>query len=435
MTSKGYIVLSTTAKGEYTKLQSQSVRSIHVQADDIGYLLEFGRRFTKNDKIGTMGFSRGGLANIIFAFKNKNIDATISIDGSIFSQGWLEDIEQSFYYKPNDFSSNLLMITKNLANPQLNPSTFYDKVKYSDKCLLRFDHDNHNYFSAYYLLTDLIINRDLSEEEKDKYFKFYSEMTEYIGAFLDFYLNGKGEFKEHINKRFKHSFSFAKPERKVLNPDNINFWIMEQGADYVNRIVEDILKYQPDYLTKLSWRDLNNSADEMIREGKYEEAIKVLLLSNRAFPGWYLTNHKLGMCYQEVSNTYEAEKYYKLALLDNPRDVKSIDALRDLKITPEDYHKKRIRDDAIKKYLGKYRVDENRYREIYIKNNDVFILSNYWDRPLKVWPYSETLFLIEEDDTRSNLQLIFQFDNNGKVVSLKTRGLNSGRLGEANIKE
>ena len=80
-------------------------------------------------------------------------------------------------------------------------------------------------------------------------------------------------------------------------------------------------------------------------------------------------------------------------------------------------------------------VDEKRYREIYIKNNDVFILSNYWDRPLKVWPYSETLFLIEENDTRSNLQLIFQFDNNGKVVSLKTRGLNSGRLGEANIKE
>lgn len=77
LASKGYIVVATTAKGEYTRLQGLSSRSIEVQAEDLGYLLDFGRRFTKSDKIGTFGFSRGGLSNLLFALKNKNIDATV----------------------------------------------------------------------------------------------------------------------------------------------------------------------------------------------------------------------------------------------------------------------------------------------------------------------------------------------------------------------
>ena len=125
--------------------------------------------------------------------------------------------------------------------------------------------------------------------------------------------------------------------------------------------------------------------------------------------------------------------HYKEALLDNPKHVNSIKALNELKVNFKDYHIQKINN--LTPYLGTYRVDKKRYRKLYIEDNELYLYSNYWDKPLKIWPYSKELFLIEESEAKNNMQILFQFDKKGKVISLKTRGLNSGKIGEPNLKE
>jgi hypothetical protein len=51
-----------------------------------------------------------------------------------------------------------------------------------------------------------------------------------------------------------------------------------------------------------------------------------------------------------------------------------------------------------------------------------------------MWPYKKDLFLVKNDNGPSNMQILFQFNKAGSVESLKTRGLNSGRIGSANPK-
>lgn len=433
LASKGYLVISSMAKGEYTNSQKHSVRSVHVQAEDLAFLYSFSKKLTKSDKVGTFGFSRGGIANIIFAMKNKNIDATVSLDGSILSQGWLNDIKKSIYYNPTDFNSNLLIITKNLKNPQLNPSTFYDNVKFTDKAFIRYDHAEHGYFSGLNLMYSLVMNNKLSNLEKENIYKFYAEMASYVSEFFDDKIKNNTKFKEHNLKLFKHSYEYKKGKRQPLEPNSIYQLILNEGIDKVNAILKDILKAQPDYLQKLRWRDLDRVSTELTSENRIDEAIKTLQLSNKIFPKWYITNYNLAELYIRIDKKDIAIAHYKEALLDNPKHVNSIKALNELKVNFKDYHIQKINN--LTPYLGTYRVDKKRYRKLYIEDNELYLYSNYWDKPLKIWPYSKELFLIEESEAKNNMQILFQFDKKGKVISLKTRGLNSGKIGEPNLKE
>lgn len=433
LASKGYIVLSTTAKGEYTRLQENSVRSIDAQAEDMAFLLDFGQKFTKSDKIGTIGMSRGGLSNLLFALKNKNIDASISLDGSVFSQGWLDDMRQSLYFHPEDNFSNILMITKNLADPKKNPSTYYDQVKFADKSLIRFDHDKHGYFSALDLVTSILKDHTMSNMEKEKYLSFHVEMIEYCGEFFDAYLKNNYVFKEHPVKKYPHSFDFENAQSKSIAPDLISFWIAEKGIEYVTNIITSIEKKEPGYISKLRWKDLNAIAEEKKQEKKSAEAIKILLLSDQAQPNWYITNYLLGECYKAIGNTTLAIKHYQIALHDNPRHEESIIALKRMNID-HDYHKESIADSMIKNYLGKYEISESNYKEIILKNNELYFISSVASDTMKIWPYSNTLFISDEKDPKQNIQILFSLNNNGQIVSLKTRGMNSGKIGPEFLK-
>jgi tetratricopeptide (TPR) repeat protein len=433
LASKGYILLSVMAKGEYDVLQNRTVRDVHTQAEDLSFLLGFAKRKYKSEKLGVFGFSLGGLANIIFASKHKGIDATISLDGSIMSQGWLDLIEDSEFYNPNDFTSNILLIGKNLKEPEQNPATFYDNVKYADKVLIRYDHDQHSYFSGLNLLYEMVSNDTLAMSEKEKNYQFYAEMSSYVSSFFDMYLKNSSLFEEKGQKLYEHSFTFEKGSKKPLNPSSIGQNIIDNGFHLTNEIINDILTYEKEYLSKLDWRGLQRTSVVLQNGGRLDEAIETLLLSNKAFPDWYLTNYNLGKLYLEKGDTTLSVAHFKMALKDNPRHSESLNSLKSLNRTIPDYHLAKV--ENLEPYLGKYIVDKKRNRRIYVAEGRLYLESNYWDEPVELWPYSKNVFLVESDNPRYNMQVIFEFDEKENVKHLLLRGLNSGRINEPNLKE
>ena len=69
--------------------------------------------------VAALGFSLGGLSNILFADQNKDIDAVVTLDSSVMSKGWLEDLKASSFYNPEGFTAKLLMISN---------FSFYNKI-------------------------------------------------------------------------------------------------------------------------------------------------------------------------------------------------------------------------------------------------------------------------------------------------------------------
>lgn len=432
LASKGYIILSVMAKGAYTELQQRNMNEVQVQAEDLAFLLSYAKRKYTGDMVGVFGFSLGGLANIIFALKNKAIDATICLDGSVMSPGWLDDFRSTDLYTPRSFTSNLLFIGKNLKSPEQNPAEFLEQVKYADKALIRYDIEDHNYFSGLTLLAETIGNEDLTDNQKETNYRFYAEITNYVGRFFDQYLKGTDSFKAFPETSYEYSFSFEKGHRKPLDPVSISQLIVDKGFPYVDTIIKQTLDYDRHYLKAMDWRSLLETAYSLKNMGRTDEAIETLLLADRVFPDWYVTHHTLGTLYLEKNNTLLAEKHFRIALEDHPKDEVSLKALRQMKIETPDYRKSQIND--LTPYLGKYIVDDTRFRRIYIQKGDLYIESNYWDEPVKLWPYRTDLFLVESENPKYNMQLLFQFNEHNEVVSLCTRGLNSGRINDPNKK-
>lgn len=433
LASHGYLVLSIAAKGEYSGIQENSIRSLITQSDDLGFLLGYARSKNSHLSVATIGFSRGGLSNLLFSNKNKDIDATVSLDGSVFSEGWLNEVSDSEYYSPQDHTSDLLMITKNLQAERRNPATFFNQVKSADKTLIRYDHESHAYFSSFRLLIDAISNSDSNTADIDAFFRFNAEVITYVGEFLDYSLKKKGLFSEHTEKSIPHSFTRIAKNVKPFDPANIEFWVIERGMDYVNTVVSDILSYKPDYLAEFDWRTLLQVSRRLSSKQKTEEARKVLIFADRVFPGWYQINYELGSLYEQLGQQEKARERYSIAINDNPRHAKTIERLKLLDAYIYDYKETRLTDTELKKYIGEYTIDENSFRKILVRNNRLFLYSNTWEDEIELWPYKEDIFLVESEG-QFNLQILFQFDSEGNVISMRTRGLNSGRIGDPNFK-
>jgi tetratricopeptide (TPR) repeat protein len=240
-------------------------------------------------------------------------------------------------------------------------------------------------------------------------------------------------FKEYTTKKFNHEFTSEAGLRKPVEPKILGQLIINHGYDYVQNILSDILEYDENYLAGLDWRELHATSQALQDKGRINDAIHTLLLSNKAFPGWYITNYELGRLYLKIGELDKSIISFKQALMDNPRHKESLAALKQLGITTPDYHDQKI--DNLGKYFGVYVVDDERFREIYLENGELYLASNYWDKPVKLWPYTHDLFLVESDDPINNIQVLFNFDEVGEVNSLSIRGLNSGRINAPNFKK
>ena len=246
------------------------------------------------------------------------------------SQGWLNDFTKSELYNPERFTSNLLFIGKNLKSPDQNPATFLENVKYADKALIRYDIENHNYFSGLYLLYEMVNNEALTEVEKDTNYKFYAEITNYIGLFFDHYLKNINSFREYEHISHDFSFQFKKGKRAPLNPNSIGQLIIEKKVEYVETIIDSTLTYEENYLNALDWRSLFQTASTLRNNDQVNEAIKTLLLADRVMPDYYAIHRELGNLYLKNSNSKLAKKHYQKALADNPRDAECLNALKQL---------------------------------------------------------------------------------------------------------
>lgn len=84
LASFGYLVIAAPAMGATTRESTHSVEDAEAQARDVSFLVSFAQSLPSTDmtRVAAVGFSWGGLANLLAAARDHRIDALVSLDGS-----------------------------------------------------------------------------------------------------------------------------------------------------------------------------------------------------------------------------------------------------------------------------------------------------------------------------------------------------------------
>lgn len=157
LAGQGYIVIASPSRGTDNRfLEGGTVKDVETQARDIEFLIQEASRLPTADvdRMATMGFSFGGLSNVLSQMRNRNIKAMVSLDGSIkYQYGTLKkspffDIERVdvpfIHFAQKDIPERVLK--EDQIDPSLNHQIeFYDSLVYSKAYRLKFHQLTHSY--------------------------------------------------------------------------------------------------------------------------------------------------------------------------------------------------------------------------------------------------------------------------------------------------
>lgn len=112
LASHGYIVIASPSMGPMTREMSFSVAGFNAQARDISFLIGYATTLANADmsKIAVIGYSWGGISNLVAAARDDRIRALVSLDGSLRQYPGL--LKQSGDVHPEEMAIPMIYFAK-----------------------------------------------------------------------------------------------------------------------------------------------------------------------------------------------------------------------------------------------------------------------------------------------------------------------------------
>lgn len=348
LASHGYLVISSPSRGTDTRWFSNNLAmEIETQARDVEFLIKEAGNLAIADysKIAVMGFSFGGLSNIIAQMRNDRIKAIVSLDGTERYQYELLEKSLSFNLDKMDVPY-LHMAQKDIPDivlkedkiaPELNSKfVLYDSVRKGQTYRLKFHYLTHSYFSS---LGILFSERDPRQDKSDpEIMESYKWVSNYTLNFLNAYLkedeNGMAFLEtrpeENTSKEGLISQMVKQGERKVFSFQDFNDLASEQNYENLFQLYSSILKEHPSL--KLPEGNLNTIGLQLIFNPKTsQQGINVFQLATKLYPNSANLYDSLAEGYLFLGNNEKAIESFQTSLNLNPNNQNAIIRLEQLK--------------------------------------------------------------------------------------------------------
>lgn len=192
LVSHGYIVASFPSVGANSRTMTLDRSGVETQIDDLMFVLKRMQDFPYLDigKIGLIGFSLGGFANVVFAQSNRDVDAVVSIDGSIAYRG-PKLLKEMSRFHPEEIQVPVLLMLQEYGESLPLDMSYVDNLQESLLYKIQFHELPHLLFSSWALklfLADKASYKEGSTLNPQKVRESYVWMCTYSLVFLNAHL-------------------------------------------------------------------------------------------------------------------------------------------------------------------------------------------------------------------------------------------------------
>ncbi|WP_026172923.1 tetratricopeptide repeat protein [Asticcacaulis benevestitus] len=329
LASHGYVVIASPSFGAGAREMTTDLDGIEAQARDIEFLIGYAHALPQADpgKIGVIGYSWGGIANVFAAARDSRIGALVALDGSV--RYWPEMIAKAPYVTPSRLTAPLLYVAarpkeiEHISAGLDETTSFLNKMIYADVYRVTLNPLEHPNFSSVFDQRLLPDDR-YREFDKDEMSTAFGWMETYVLHFLDAYLKAdapslaflsrtprENQAPLHMMTGELHKGAVAPATREDLAAHAARNDFATIEADY-----QQLKQRTPEFT--LSESELNDWGYRLLALGRRKAAVRVFELSTRLYPSSGNAFDSLGEAYAKNEQTSDAIKAYTQSLKLDP---------------------------------------------------------------------------------------------------------------------
>lgn len=205
LASHGYIVIASPSVGPRSREMPNDLEGAETHAADISFLITNARSLPHADagRVGVIGYSWGGIANVLAAARDSRIKALVSLDGSV--RYYPELIAAASYAAPERFTTPMLYVAARpldieaLATRGKPAASFLNDMKHADFYKLTMYPMEHFAFSSTYLR--FASSPRFNQYPRSAAKRAHGWTVSYAKRFLDAYLKNDGAARAYLNAR------------------------------------------------------------------------------------------------------------------------------------------------------------------------------------------------------------------------------------------
>jgi dienelactone hydrolase len=323
LASHGYVVVTVPLLGAHSRLSGVEVIDVEAHTRDMEFALGRARGlpFVDGARLGVMGFDLGGIAALLLAMRNAEIEALSTLDCAVqFDNEFLKVPHESPDFDPDRLRAAWIHIMQERYVrpdlPDLESRSLFAQARYSDAYFIWVDDVEHANFTSYAML-DLEKPLRGRRPFKDNARPAYEMVCRYVQSFFDAYLQSDPGAMAFLHKEPQENapagvtFSVRSHDASPAPPtmDDLINCLFEKGLDETL----DLAKSAP-----VAETILNATAYKILRWGDSEWAIALFELNAELYPQSANVYDSLGDAYVEKGAIELAIRNYKKALALDP---------------------------------------------------------------------------------------------------------------------
>jgi hypothetical protein len=230
LAGRGFVVVTTPLVGTNSTVVRIDAQDLETQARDLEFAIARARQlpFVSDDRLGVMGFDMGGMAGVLLAMRNRDVDAFASFDSGIMYPHPSGLPQASPSYDPAALRVPWLHATSPSAmgRPQ-DPGvkSLFDTAVHSNRYLLITEGMSHVDFTSYGLVAGRRAMPNYLGDPAPETARRQGIVADYLTHFFDAFLRADAASLAWLDRDPKVAFPDAQMtlEHRAATPPSISY--------------------------------------------------------------------------------------------------------------------------------------------------------------------------------------------------------------------